>query len=165
MYEKRVQDLIRKTLKDVERIHLFVHPLCKEELNEARRFREDAVRMTVLQMSLSIETLLDGLFRRAFLGYKPQLRKRSEKKKREPSGKRERKFEGTTKERTPWIRDQTETRVDLGFNYKESRQQVGQASGIEKQMRSFLVIGHHSQAWPSRVPRDDCLNLSGPESV
>jgi hypothetical protein len=86
--EKRVQDLIRKTLKDVERIHSFVYPHFKTDLHEARRFREDAVRMTVLQTSLSAEALLDGLFKRAFLSYKPQLRKRNERKKREPRGRR-----------------------------------------------------------------------------
>ena len=63
--EKRFQDLVRKTLKDVERIHSFVHPL--NDPYDARRFREDAVRMTVLQMSLSIETVLDGMFHRYFL--------------------------------------------------------------------------------------------------
>jgi hypothetical protein len=90
--EKRVH-LIRETLKDVERIHSFIHPHSKEDLYYARRFREDAVRMTVLQMSLSIETLLDGLFRRAFLGYEPEPRKKGERAKKEPRGKRAKKLD------------------------------------------------------------------------
>jgi hypothetical protein len=80
--EKRV---IREILKDVQRIHSFVHPHAEQSVYQARSFREDAVRMTVLQVSLRIEALLDGLFRRAFLGYKPQLFKRGEKRKREPT--------------------------------------------------------------------------------
>ena len=90
--EKRVHDLIRKTLKDVDRIHSLVHPYAKKSLFSARRFREDAVRMTVLQMSLAIETMLNALFWRAFLGYKPQIREGNEKKKREPRGKRVKKL-------------------------------------------------------------------------
>jgi hypothetical protein len=91
--EKRVRSLIRKTLEDVERIHSFVHPDYKEDLDHARRFREDAVRMTVLQMSLSIETLLDGLFMRAFLGHEPRVIKRGERMKRKQKGKRLKKLD------------------------------------------------------------------------
>jgi hypothetical protein len=81
----RVRREIDQTLKDVERIHSFLHPLGdpdpKQNLFQARSRREDAVRVTVLQMSLSIEDLLDSLFWRVFAGHDPNSKKRGSKKR------------------------------------------------------------------------------------
>lgn len=66
---------IKKALKDVEAIHSFTHPLDDEDIEvnlfNAKSRREDAVRMVVLQMSLAIESILDGLFARMFIGHEP----------------------------------------------------------------------------------------------
>lgn len=81
----RIDGQIEKTLKEVERIHSFLHPLGepdpKQNLYQARSRREDAVRITVLQMSLAIEDLLDSLFWRVFAGHDPNSKKRSSKKR------------------------------------------------------------------------------------
>jgi hypothetical protein len=81
----RVQRQIDKTLKEVERIHSLLHPSGdpdpKQNLFQARSRREDAVRVTVLQMSLGIEDLLDGLFWRVLAGHDPSSKKRKSKKK------------------------------------------------------------------------------------
>lgn len=81
----RVEREIDKTLKDVEKIHSLIHPLDdsdpKQNLFRARSRREDAVRVTVLQMSLAIEDLLDGLFWRVLAGHEPGSRKRTSKKR------------------------------------------------------------------------------------
>jgi len=73
--QQTIQRKIRKILKEVERIHSFAHPLNDKDLEanlfNAKSLREDAVRMTVLQMSLGIESVLDGLFARIFIGYEP----------------------------------------------------------------------------------------------
>jgi hypothetical protein len=70
-----VHGRIEKALRDVEEIQSFLHPIDDPdpELNlyRAQSRREDAVRMTVLQMSLAIEDMLDGLFWRVFLGHDP----------------------------------------------------------------------------------------------
>jgi hypothetical protein len=70
-----IERKIKKALADIETIHSFVHPLGdpdpRQNLYQARARREDAVRMTVLQMSLSIEDLLGSLFARVFLGHDP----------------------------------------------------------------------------------------------
>lgn len=66
---------IKKALKDVETIHSFTHPLNDKDVEinlfNAKSLREDAVRMTVLQISLAIESILDGLFARLFIGHEP----------------------------------------------------------------------------------------------
>lgn len=70
---------VRRALKDVETIHSFIYPLdygdIETKLAMAKARRQDAVRTSVLQMSLAIESVLDGLFARAFLGYEPGERK------------------------------------------------------------------------------------------
>lgn len=79
----RIEHKIRKTLADVETIHSFVHPLGdpdpRQNLFNARERREDAVRMTVLQVALAIEDMLDSLFARVFLGHDPSAKKRARK--------------------------------------------------------------------------------------
>jgi hypothetical protein len=79
----RVQRQTNKALRDVETIQSFIHPLNdpdpKQNLFQARARREDAVRMTVLQMSLAIEDLLDSLFWRVFAGHDPNSNKRRNK--------------------------------------------------------------------------------------
>lgn len=81
----RVQQKIDQTLKEVERIHSLLHPLGdpdpKQNLFQARSRREDAVRVTVLQMSLAIEDLLDCLFWRVLAGHDPNSKKRKSKKR------------------------------------------------------------------------------------
>ncbi len=80
----RVQQEIDQTLKQVERIHSLLHPLGdpdpKQNLFQVRSRREDAVRVTVLQMSLAIEDLLDCLFWRVLAGHDPNSKKRKSKK-------------------------------------------------------------------------------------
>jgi len=80
-----VEREIRKALADVETIHSFAHPLGDpdptQNLYMARARREDAVRMTVLQMSLAIEDLLDCLFARVFVGHDPNSKRRVRKGK------------------------------------------------------------------------------------
>jgi hypothetical protein len=80
-----VERQIRKTLADIEKIHSLVHPLGdsdpKQNLYNARGRREDAVRATVLQMSLAIEDMLDGLFARFFLGHDPNSKRKVRKGK------------------------------------------------------------------------------------
>ena len=80
----RVEREIKKALQDVEKIQSFLHPLSdpdpKQNLFQARSRREDAVRTTVLHMSLAIEDLLDSLFWRALAGHDPNSRKRRSKK-------------------------------------------------------------------------------------
>jgi hypothetical protein len=60
-----VQHRIDKTLAEVEQIHSLIHPMGdpdpRQNLYNARSRREDAVRVTVIQMSLAIEDMLDGL--------------------------------------------------------------------------------------------------------
>jgi hypothetical protein len=79
-----VQRQINKALKDVETIQSFLHPLNDRDprtnLFQARGRREDAVRMTVLQMSLAIEDLMDGLFWRVFAGHPTSKRRKSKTK-------------------------------------------------------------------------------------
>jgi len=74
---------IEKVLQEVETIHSFLHPLNDPDLRirlfNARQRREDAVRMTVLQMSLAIEDLVDSLFWRVFAGHDPGSKKRKTK--------------------------------------------------------------------------------------
>lgn len=81
----RIERQIEKTLKEVEQIQSFLHPLgdpdLKQNLYQARSRREDAVRITVLQMSLSIEDLLESLFWRVFAGHNPNSKKRKSKKR------------------------------------------------------------------------------------
>jgi hypothetical protein len=81
----RIERQIEKILKEVERIHTFLHPLGdsdpKQNLYQARSRREDAVRITVLQMSLAIEDLLDCLFWRVLARHDPNSKKRRSKKK------------------------------------------------------------------------------------
>lgn len=70
-----IQRRINNALRDVEKIQALLHPLTDDDptvnLFNARSRREDAVRLTVLQMSLAIESILDGLFWRIFRGYEP----------------------------------------------------------------------------------------------
>lgn len=84
----QIQPTIRKILREVERIHSFVHPLNDSDpvvnLFNAKSLREDAVRMTVLQISLAIESVLDGLFARLFIGHEPG----EQKGHKRPIGKR-----------------------------------------------------------------------------
>jgi hypothetical protein len=81
----RVHRQIKRALEDVERIQSFLHPVndpdLQQNLFQARERREDAVRMTVLQMSLAIEDMLDSLFWRVFAGHDPTSKKRRGKTK------------------------------------------------------------------------------------
>lgn len=81
----RIERQVEKTLNEVERIRSFLHPLgdpdSKQNLYQARSRREDAVRITVLQMSLAIEDLLDSLFWRIFAGRDPNSKKRRSKRR------------------------------------------------------------------------------------
>jgi len=81
----RVRRKIDQTLKEVEQIHSLLHPMGdpdpKQNLYQAQSRREDAVRITVLQMSLAIEDLLDSLFWRVFAGHDPNSKKRRSKKR------------------------------------------------------------------------------------
>ena len=80
-----VKRQIQKALADVETIQSFIHPLGdpdpKQNLYMARSRREDAVRTTVLQMSLSIEDMLDSLFARVFVGHDPNSKRKARKGK------------------------------------------------------------------------------------
>jgi hypothetical protein len=75
-----VQRRIDKTLAEVEQIHSLLYPMGdsdpRQNLYNARSRREDAVRVTVIQMSLAIEDILDGLFRRTLAGHNPHSKKR-----------------------------------------------------------------------------------------
>ncbi len=79
----RVQQQINRALQDVEKIQTFLHPLNdpdpKVNLFQVKERREDAVRMTVLQMSLAIEDLIDSLFWRVFAGHDPSSKRRMSK--------------------------------------------------------------------------------------
>ncbi len=79
----RVERQITKALEDVEKIQSFLHPLGDRDLTQnlfqARSRREDAVRITVLQMSLATEDLLDSLFWRILAGHDPNSKKRRNK--------------------------------------------------------------------------------------
>jgi hypothetical protein len=79
----RAERELKKVLGDIDTIHSFVHPLNDPDpqvnLFNARQRREDAVRMTVLQMSLAVEDLLDSLFWRVFAGHDPNSKKRRSK--------------------------------------------------------------------------------------
>jgi hypothetical protein len=81
----RVHRQIDKTLKEVEKIHSILHPISdpdpKQNLFEVRQRREDAVRVTVLQLSLAIEDLIDCLFWRVLAGHDPHAKNRKSKKK------------------------------------------------------------------------------------
>jgi len=81
----RVQREITKTLREVEQIHSLLHPLgdkdARANLFQAKSRREDAVRITILQMSLAIEDLIDCLFWRVLAGHDPNSRKRRSKKR------------------------------------------------------------------------------------
>ncbi|HUL35458.1 MAG TPA: hypothetical protein VL128_16345 [Candidatus Eisenbacteria bacterium] len=80
-----VQDQIKKTLAEVAQIHSLLYPVddsdLKLKLFNARSRKEDAVRVTVLQMSLAIEHMLDGLFRKRFVGHNPHSKKRKNPKR------------------------------------------------------------------------------------
>jgi hypothetical protein len=66
---------IRRTLRDVARIHSLIHPVNDKDprtnLLNARTSREDAVRGLVIQLATAMEDMLDELYRRVFLGYRP----------------------------------------------------------------------------------------------
>ena len=76
-----VQRKITKALEEVEKIHALLHPMDdpdpRQNLYQARSRREDAVRVTVIQMALAIEDLIHGMFRRLFVGYDPTSKKRA----------------------------------------------------------------------------------------
>lgn len=81
----RTENALERTLNEVEQIHSFIHPMDdpdpKQNLYQARSRREDAVRITVLQMSLAIEDLLDSLFWKICAGHDPNSKKRRSKKR------------------------------------------------------------------------------------
>lgn len=85
--EKRIKREIRRTLEEVERIQsLLYHVDDKDQqlnLDNARSRKEDAVRASVITINLAMESMLDDLFRRFFLGYRP-----ASKKRKRPRGKR-----------------------------------------------------------------------------
>jgi hypothetical protein len=80
-----VERQTQKALADVETIQSFIHPLSdpdpRQNLYMARSRREDAVRVTVLQMSLAIEDMLDSLFARVFVGHDPNSKRKARKGK------------------------------------------------------------------------------------
>ncbi|MGH9715704.1 MAG: hypothetical protein ACRD4R_03100 [Candidatus Acidiferrales bacterium] len=81
----RIEREVAKTLKDVETIHALIHPLDvpdpRQKLFMARSRKEDAVRLTILQIALSIEDMIDCLFWRSLAGHDPDSKKRKSKKK------------------------------------------------------------------------------------
>jgi hypothetical protein len=85
--EKRIDSKIRQALKEVERIQSILHPVDHKDqrlsLYHAHNRKEDAIRGSVIHINLAMEALLDDLFRRFFLGYRP-----NSKKPRRPKGKR-----------------------------------------------------------------------------
>ncbi len=80
-----VERQTKKALADVETIQSFIHPLGDpdpaQNLYMARSRREDAVRVTVLQMSLAIEDMLNSLFARVFVGHDPNSKRKARKGK------------------------------------------------------------------------------------
>ncbi len=80
-----VERQTQKALADVETIQSFIHPVGdpdpRQNLYMARSRREDAVRVTVLQMSLAIEDMLDNLFARVFIGHDPNSKRKAQKGK------------------------------------------------------------------------------------
>ena len=60
-----IQRKIDKAIREAEKVHSLLHPTTDPDptlnLFNARDRRADAVRMTVLQMSMAIESILDGL--------------------------------------------------------------------------------------------------------
>lgn len=73
--KNRTEREIRRTLRDVARIHSLIHPVNDKDprtkLFNARAQREDAVRGLVIQLATAMEDMLDELYRRVFLGYRP----------------------------------------------------------------------------------------------
>lgn len=90
--DKRMEREIRRTLKEVERIQSILHPIdSKDQWDNrfnARERKEDAVRGFVIHINLAMETVLDDLFRRVFLGYRP-----GSKRAKRPRGKRAKELE------------------------------------------------------------------------
>lgn len=84
----RIEREVAEVLKDVEKIHALIHPLDdpdpRQKLFMARSRKEDAVRLTVLQIALSIEDMIDDLFWRSLAGHSPHSKKRRSKKKGVP---------------------------------------------------------------------------------
>jgi len=73
--KNRIEREIRRTLREVARIQSLIHPVNDKDprtnLLNARAQREDAVRGLVIQLATAMEDMLDELFRRIFLGYRP----------------------------------------------------------------------------------------------
>lgn len=73
--KSELKERIRQTLRDVARIQSLIHPVndkdARTNLLNARAQREDAVRGFVIQIATAMENMVDELYRRAFLGYRP----------------------------------------------------------------------------------------------
>ena len=71
----RIEREIRRTLRDVARIQSLTHPVSDKDLRinllNARTQRKDAVRALIIQLATAMENMLDELYRRVFLGYRP----------------------------------------------------------------------------------------------
>ena len=80
----RTQRKINKILKDIDAIHSLAYPVddadMRTNLFNARSRKEDAVRIVVLQLSLANEDLLDGLFRKVFVGHEPGKKRQRNKR-------------------------------------------------------------------------------------
>lgn len=84
--KNRVERKIRRTLQEATQIQSLIHRLDDKDprvnLLNARGQREDAVRGLVIQLATAMESLLDDLYRRVLLGYRPGSRN-----PKRPSGK------------------------------------------------------------------------------
>lgn len=73
--KNQIERKIRNTLQEAAQIQSLIHRLDDKDprvnLLNARGQREDAVRGLVIQLATAMESLLDDLYRRAFLGYRP----------------------------------------------------------------------------------------------
>lgn len=95
MGKDRFEGKIRQTLSEADLIHNLLHPVDDPDsyfnLRNAESQKEDAVRGLVLHLALAMENILDDLYLRAFLGYRPAINARR------PRGKRARILEGILK--------------------------------------------------------------------
>lgn len=73
--KNRIERETQRTLQEVARIQSLIHRVDDRDprtnLRNARSQREDAVRGLVIQLATAMENLLDDLYRRVFLGYRP----------------------------------------------------------------------------------------------
>jgi hypothetical protein len=73
--KKRIERELRRTLQEVAQIQCLIHRVDGKDrlvnLFNARSQREDAVRGLIIHLATAMESVLDDLYRRVFLGYRP----------------------------------------------------------------------------------------------